>query len=380
MSPVLHRVDSHCEPKVTKSSGVKPVRAARVPGSRKIVEQLLPGFSRRLSAMLSAGMPIVTSLSSLERQARNPQFRMTIKRVREAIENGASMTDSLSQFPSVFDHLYVSMIKGGEAGGQLAESIGRLASFLEASTKLRRKVQAAMIYPTIVLCVAFAISAGLILFVVPVFGKMFVDFKSALPAPTQFLLDVSKWATRNSPVIILIAVLVIGVFRKWKSTTRGAYTLDRCALLLPVFGDLASKVVSARFARTFGQLLRSGVPILNALKISSGATGNRVAARIVFDCCETVARGEPLSTGLHDQSVFDPMLVDMLEAGEKTGKVDEMMDFTADYFEDEVEVALSALTSMLEPLLMVVIGVLVGGIVICMFLPIFQMPGMAGGG
>lgn len=380
MSLAVHPDPSRPSPRRRRKARKPAATTARVPGVRKIVEQLLPGFSRRLSAMLSAGMPIVTSLTSLERQTINPHFKATIKHVREGIENGLSMAESLQLFPSVFDRLYISMIKGGESGGQLAESIGRIAAFLEATTKLRHKVRAAMVYPVVVLCVALAITGGLILFVVPVFGEMFIDFDSDLPAPTQFLLDLSKWCTHNAPVILLGIALAVAIFRKWKGSVSGAYALDSLALSLPVFGDLTKKVVSARFARTFGQLLRSGVPILDSLKISADSTGNLVSARLVMDCSRTVERGEPLSSAMYDQEVLDPMLVDMLEAGEKSGKIDEMMDFTAGYFEDEVEVSLGALTSALEPVLMVIIGVMVGSIVVCMFLPIFDMPRIVAGG
>lgn len=385
MSPMRGHIGQYSRNRDTAASlarrpGSETRPPAAVPGARKIAEQLLPGFFRRLSAMLAAGMPIVASLASLEKQTRNPHFRTTIGRVRKAIENGTSLAEALRPFPSVFDDLSVSMIRGGEAGGQLAEAIGRIASSLEARHRLRRKVKAAMVYPVIVLCVACVIATGLILFVVPVFGQMFAEFKSALPAPTQFLLDASHWVMRYGLGLLALSALAFFGFRRWKATPRGAYSLDRLALSLPVFGDLARKIVSARFSRTFGQLMRSGVPILDALAISSGAMGNGVAAAVVTGCRETVARGDPLSSGLRHQSVFDPLLVDMLEAGEKTGKLDDMMEFTAGYFEEEVDVSLGALTSMLEPILMVFLGGVIGGIVICMFLPIFKMPTILAGG
>ena len=382
MSPVLPHAAAQKTDVPRKQAAKKPAagRAARVPGRRKIVEQLLPGFSRRLSAMISAGMPIVSALASLERQTVNPHFKSTIGHVREAIENGSSMAEALRLFPSVFDNLYVSMIRGGEAGGQLAESVGRVAEFLEATAKLRHKVRAAMVYPLVVMCVAFTITAGLIIFVVPVFGEMFEEFDSRLPAPTQFLLDLSNWCTSHIAVLVLCAAAAFVGVRKWKKTERGAFAVDRFALRAPVFGELTKKVVSARFARTFGQLLNSGVPILESLKISADATGNRVSAQLVRECRGIVERGEPLSSAMKGQTVFDPMLVDMLEAGEKTGRIDEMMEFTAGYFEDEVEVSLNALTSTLEPILMVIIGVMVGSIVVCMFLPIFDLPNALSGG
>jgi len=276
--------------------------------------------------------------------------------------------------------LYANMVKGGETGGQLAETIARLAGFLEASAKLRQKVKSAMMYPIIVLCIAIAIAIGMILFIVPVFGDMFSDFGADLPAPTQKLLDLS--AFMKSHGLLLLAVLIGSIvgFKKWKATPSGAMNFDRFMLRFPVFGDLNKKVAAARFARTFGQLIRSGVPILSALEIVSGATGNKVAGQIILDCRSAVENGEPLSSAMINQTVFPIMLVRMLQAGEKTGKVDEMMDSIADFYDDEIEAMLDGLTSLLEPLLIVFLGVIIGGIVLCMFLPIFKMGEVVSGG
>jgi len=350
-----------------------------VPGRKKIIDDLLPGFSRRLAAMLLAGLPIVASLNAMERQARYPSFRVLIEQVRKAIENGSSMSEALRRFPSIFDELYVNLVRAGEKSGQLGESMARLSLMLEAKTRLQRKVHAAMIYPIVVLCVAILITLGMIIFVVPVFADMFAAFKQQLPAPTLFLLRMSDFLKHFFPCIVLVFAAGVIAFRKWKATVSGAYTLDRFILNLPVFGDLFRKVASARFARTFGQLIHSGVPILSALEIAAGATGNKVAARLVMESRTTVEQGDLLSSALVDDRVFDPMLVDMLQAGEKTGKVDDMMSFTADYFDEEVNTTLNGLTSLLEPIFMLTLGVLIGGIVICMFLPIFRMSGAVAG-
>ena len=345
----------------------------RLPGAKKIVLTLLPGFSRQLSAMLSAGMPIVVSLETLEEQADNPNFKYTIRTVRQSIENGSAFSEALGLFPSVFDDLYRNMVKGGETSGQISETIGRLAGFLEASAKLRRKVKSSMMYPVIVLCIAFAIALCMIIFIVPVFGEMFADFGAALPAPTQFLLDLSDVMKKYGIYILIACVGGAIALKKWMNTPSGAYSVDKMILRAPVFGDLNKKIASARFARTFGQLVRSGVPILNALSIVSGATGNLVAGKIILDARSAVEKGEPLSSAMLTQTVFPLMLVRMLQAGEKTGKIDEMMDSIADFYDDEVDAMLTGLTSLLEPLLMVFLGVIIGGIVLCMFLPIFKM-------
>ena len=368
-----------------KSSAKRPARAARslgsaqrVPGARKIVLSLLPGFSRQLAAMLSAGMPIVASLEALEEQSDNQNFKKVIGQVRASIENGSALSDSFRQFPSVFDHLYCNMVKGGETGGKLAETIGRLAGFLESSAKLRRKVKSAMMYPTIVMTIAIGIAIAMITFVVPTFGEMFSDFGAKLPAPTQFLLNVSKWMRAYGLIVLGAVIIAIIVYKKWKSTPSGARAVDAFILRLPVFGELNKKVASARFARTLGQLIRSGVPILSSLEISAGATGNKVAEEIVLNARGAVEKGEPLSSAMLTQTVFPGMLVRMVQAGEKTGRMDEMMDNIAYFYEDEVETMLAGLTSLLEPILIVFLGVVIGGIVLCMFLPIFKMGEIVG--
>ena len=351
----------------------KTVKRKSIPGARKIVNVLLPAFSRQLSAMLSAGMPIVATLEALDEQTDNPNFKKVITEVRLALENGATLSDALEQFPSIFDKLYCNMVRGGEAGGQLAETISRLADFLDSSAKLKRKVKSAMMYPVIVLCLAMTIATGLIVFVVPVFAGMFEGFGGKLPAPTQFLIDVSEFV-KSYFIFIGIGIGVSSfLFKKWKATPVGAYQFDQFTLKLPVFGELKKKVASARFARTFAQLIKSGVPILQALDIVSGATGSIVAERVILGARAGVENGEPLSKSLVEQTVFPVVLVRMLQAGEKTGKIDEMMDNISDFFDDEVDTMLTGLTSLLEPLLMVFLGVIIGGIVLCMFLPIFKM-------
>jgi type IV pilus assembly protein PilC len=362
------------------ASRAKSKGQQKIAGASKIVEKDLPSFSRQLAAMLSAGMPIVASLDALHEQTENPGFKMVIGRVKKSIENGSAFSEALRQFPSIFDDLYANMVKGGETGGQLAETIARLAGFLEASSKLKRKVKSAMMYPIIVLCIALAIATGMIMFVVPVFGDMFKDFGRALPAPTQFLLDTSKFLKKYGVIVVVIIVASIIAFKKWKATPKGAYAFDAFVLKAPVFGELNKKVAAARFARTFGQLIRSGVPILTVLDIVSGATGNKVAGKVITDAKTFVEKGEPLSNALVKQTVFPPMLVRMLQAGEKTGKIDEMMDSIADFYDDEVETMLGGLTSLLEPLLMIFLGIIIGGIVISMFLPIFKMGDVVSGG
>lgn len=367
-------------PNRQSSTGKTGRRTIAVPGARKIVGQFLPGFTRQLGAMLAAGMPIVSCFRALEEQSDNKSFKAVIDQLRAALEGGQALSESLRAYPTLFDDLYCNMVAGGERSGDLAETMSRLASFLEASAKLKRKVKSAMMYPTIVLLMSLIISIGLIMFVVPVFGEMFKDFDAALPGPTQFLLNLSGLLRTNSLYLVAGIAALIYAFRKWKQTEKGAMTWDGMKLKLPVFGKLNQFVAAARFARMLSQMTRSGVPILSALKIVSGSTGNRVAGRIVEKAADAVEKGDPLSAGLLNQKIYPIGLVRMLQAGEKTGSITEMMDSIADYYEDEVDTMLAGLTSLLEPLLMVMLGVIIGGIVICMFLPIFKMGEIVGKG
>lgn len=357
-----------------KKAAPAPIsRIKRVPGARKIVLKELPGFTRQLAAMLNSGMPVVHCLNTLEDQTVNKSFRSVIAGLRQQIEGGMMLSEALSAYPDIFDELFVSMFRAGETGGMLAETSGRIAAYLEASGKLRRKVKSAMMYPAIVMTVAILLAVSMIIWIVPVFASIFADFGAKLPAPTQFLVDVSD-AIRGHFLVVAVAVgAAIFVFMKWKKTKNGAYQWDRMTLKFPIIGDLVRKVALARFASTFAQLMKSGVPILKALDIVAFATGNKVLGKIILDARATVERGEPLSTALDKSKEYPRMLINMLSAGEKTGKVDEMLQRIAEFYDDEVQAMLSGLTSLIEPLLMVFLGVVIGGIVVCMFLPIFKM-------
>ncbi len=352
----------------TARNGVGKVR-----GASKIVQKDIAPFSRQMAAMLSAGMPIVAALETLEEQAANPNFKIVIGALKRNIEGGASFSESLQQIPDVFDVLYVNMVRAGEQSGQFAETMRRIGDLLEASAKLRRKVKSAMTYPVVVLSLSLIIATGMIIFIVPVFAGMFSDFGGKLPAPTQFLVDLSAAGKKYAIVIIPGIMLAVWGFKKWKKTTAGAWAVDGAILKAPVFGVLIQKVAVARFSRTLSQLVQSGVPILNALEIVAKAAGNLVIEAAIMDARKAVEHGDTLSSGLDGKECIPKLVVRMLAAGEKTGKVDEMLASVADTFDDEVEAMLASLTSLLEPLLMVFLGVIIGGIVVCMFLPIFKM-------
>jgi type IV pilus assembly protein PilC len=315
-------------------------------------------------------------LTALYEQAdpkRQRSLRTVISDVTTRVQGGETFNESIAKHPRVFDRLFVSMVKAGETGGLLAEILDRLAGFLEASARLRKKVKSAMTYPVIVIIIAFAITTFLIVRVVPVFGEIFADFGAKLPAPTQFLINLSDFV-RGQWYWLLggIAGAIFGV-RTFLRSKRGKQIWDKWKLKLPVFGPLIHKICMSRFARTFAQLIRSGVPILEVLDIVGGSSGNHVVETSIKGVALDVEKGDNLSTSLSRKPIFPPMLLRMVAAGEATGKIDTMLVKMADFWDEEIEALLDALTSLIEPMLIVFLGVIVGGIVIAMFLPIFKL-------
>jgi type IV pilus assembly protein PilC len=344
--------------------------------STKVKETDLVLFTRQLSTMVEAGISLVQALTALYEQAdpkRQGALRAVVSDITARVQGGETFHESLAKHPRVFNRLFISMVKAGEHGGLLAEILDRLAGFLEASSRLRKKIKSAMTYPVIVVCIAFAITTFLIVRVVPIFGEIFADFGAKLPAPTQFLIDVSSFV-RGQWYILLAAMA--GTFfgvRTFLRSTRGKQLWDRWKLKLPVFGPLVHKICMSRFARTFAQLIRSGVPILEVLDIVGGSSGNHVVETSIKEVGADVEKGDNLSVSLSRKSIFPPMLLRMVAAGEATGKIDTMLEKMADFWDEEIEAMLDALTSLIEPMLIVFLGVIVGGIVIAMFLPIFKL-------
>lgn len=352
--------------------------SGKVAGAKIIRAKHLPHFSRKLSAMLGAGMPIVRCLTALENQTEHGGLKYVIHHVRREIENGKPLSEALSVFPTVFDDLYVSMVRCGEKDGRLPETVGRLAGFLESSLHLRGKIKSAMAYPIIVVFIATGITAAMLVFVVPVLSNVFDSLNAELPAATRWLVAVSGILRESGIYVVALIGLFLFLFKRWRGTARGRYATDWMFTRLPIFGPLNKKIASARFARAFGDLIRGGVPVLAALEVGAGATGNKVAERIVLSCSSALVEGKNFSSALTGQSVFPDTFVEMLQAGEETGKVDEMMDCIGDFYEQEVDAAISGLTALLEPLLMVFLGVFIGGMVVCLFMPIFMLPGAIG--
>jgi type IV pilus assembly protein PilC len=330
-------------------------------------------FTRQLATMIDAGLAMVQSLQALAEQTTNKAMRDVIKDVCTRVEGGDSFSAALMKHPKVFNRLYYCMVEAGEKGGLLAEILARLATYLENTARLRKKVKSAMMYPTAVTIIAIGITIFLLVKVVPVFGEIFSGFGAKLPGPTQWLINTSNFVKGN--LLILLgggAGLVYGWFAYIK-TKKGREFWDRNRIRLPVFGQIAHKIVLARVTRTLASLIRSGVPILEVLNIVANTSGNVIMERSIRAAAMDIERGDGISNSLSKHPIFPPMIIRMMSAGEQTGKIDSMLERVADFLDEEIETTLSGLTSLIEPLLIVFLGVVVGGIVICMFLPIFKM-------
>ncbi len=339
----------------------------------KVKAQDLVVFTRQLATMVSAGLPLVQSLTALEEQTDSKAFKPILRHVMDRVEGGDSFSQALAQHPKVFTRLYVSMVEAGETGGLLAEILDRVASYLEATARLKKKVKSAMSYPTIVCCIAILISLFLIIKVIPIFADIYKDFGAKLPGPTQALISFSELLREYFLVFVGGTGLFIFLLIKLKRTKRGTEIWDRVKLKMPVFGKLIHKIAMSRFARTFAALLRSGVPILETLRIVGQSSGNTLVEHAVQQTASSIEKGDNMAIALAQHQVFPPMLVRMVAAGEQTGKVDVMLEKISDFYDEEIEATLNGLTSLIEPLLIVFLGVVVGTIVICMFLPIFKL-------
>lgn len=330
-------------------------------------------FSRQFATMINAGVPILQALQIMCEQTENPKLRRKLYTVRTDIEGGSSLYEALKKHPDVFDALYTNMVNAGEAGGILDQVLTRLAEYIEKAAKLKAKIKGAMIYPAVIVTVAVAVIAVILIFVIPTFEQMFRDFGSGLPAPTQFVIDLSNFVTSNALYLIVGFIAFLVGFRYFYKWEKGQILVDRWVLFLPVFGPLLRKAAVAKFSRTLSTMVSSGVPILNALDIVSKTSGNKTVERGVIEARKSIAEGQTLAEPLDETGVFPPMVIHMIAIGEATGALDSMLSKIADFYDDEVDVAVDALTAMLEPLMIVFLGVVVGGLVISMYLPIFSI-------
>jgi type IV pilus assembly protein PilC len=377
---------SRAEPPKKKASSVK---AAQALAKQKSIEKKaktyklplgeLAMFTQQLASLLTAGLPLVQCLEALQDQTEDPYFRIVIRDVRTDISQGNSFSAAVKRFPNSFNTLFVSMVEAGEASGGLAEILAKVAGYFESTVKLTKKVKSAMTYPIAVIGLAIALVNVLLIFVIPVFADMFKDFGAKLPAPTQFLINLSNFLKTYWWAIAIVCYGIYWTVGKFVKTPNGRRMKDNFLVKAPIFGNLVHKIALSRFCRTYATLIRSGVPILRTLEIVSAASGKVQ----IEDACEQVAKhvsqGGQVSEVLAANPFFPPMMKHMVKAGESTGNVDGMMNKIADFYDVECEATVSALTSLIEPLLIVFLGVVVGGIVMAMFLPIFQLGAVAGG-
>jgi type IV pilus assembly protein PilC len=333
-------------------------------------------FTRQLATMIDAGLPLVQCLEILSNQTENKHFAKILKQVKNTVESGSTFSDALRRHPKVFDELFVNLIAAGEVGGILDTILNRLAAYIEKAVKLKRQVKSAMVYPISILCVAIIVIAVMLGKVIPVFEKMYQEFKGAkLPAPTKFVIDISDGFIANWYLFFGGIVLFIVGLTLMLRSDKGRDIFDAFILRVPVIGPVLRKVVVARFTRTLGTLLSSGVPILDSLDICAKTSGNRTVKRGILYARQKISEGKDLAGPLGETRVFPPMVVQMIGVGEQTGAMDQMLSKIADFYDDEVDVAVTALTSLMEPIMMVVLGGVIGGMIIAMYLPVFELAG-----
>jgi len=345
----------------------------------RVTEKDIVVMTRQFATMIDAGLPLVQCLEILCSQQDNRTFKRILKNVKEDVEEGSTFADALKQHPEVFDDLFVNLVAAGEIGGILDIILNRLAAYIEKASKLKKKVKGAMTYPIVVMVIAILVVAVILIFVIPVFETMFADFGKALPAPTQIVVALSDFVTNYILYIIVGVVVLIFAFRRFYRTERGRALVDDLVLKAPVFGMLLRKVAVAKFTRTLGTMISSGVPILDSLDIVAATAGNKTIEEAIRETRQSISEGRTIAEPLADSEVFPSMVVQMISVGEATGALDTMLGKIADFYDDEVDAAVDALTAMLEPFMMVFLGGTIGGLVVSMYLPIFQMAGAVGG-
>jgi len=369
-----------------RKQNIQPINVTAKPkdiklsfGAPKVKDKDIVIFTRQLATMIDAGLPLVQCLDILGSQTENKTLQKTVNQVRSDVESGATFADALKKHPKIFDALYCNMVAAGEAGGILDTILGRLAAFMEKFAKIKGQIKSAMIYPAIILFVAVAVVSLLLVVVVPMLANIFVEAKMQLPFPTRIVMAVSNFLKGWGGLSLLF--VIIGAFvglKQFRKTEQGLRTTDSIALKVPVAGSLIQRVAVAKFTRTLGTLLTSGVPILEGLLIVSRTAGNKVVEEAILATRQSVSEGKTLADPLGRAKIFPAMVVSMISVGEATGALDNMLNKIADFYDDEVDTAVAALTSMLEPMLMIFLGVVVGFVIVAMYMPIFQMGAAAG--
>jgi type IV pilus assembly protein PilC len=330
-------------------------------------------FTRQFATMIDAGLPLVQCLDILSQQSESKVLCKTIKAVKEEVEAGSTFAGALKKHPKVFSDLYANMVAAGEVGGILDTILNRLASYMEKIVRLKSKIKGAMIYPACIIAAAVLVTGILLVYVIPVFAELFNSFGQALPAPTQFVINLSNFTINNFWFLVGGIIATIGGFIFTSRTDRGRYWLDKIGLRVPVFGDLIRKTSIARFARTLGTLVSSGVPILDALTITGRTAGNKIIEEAIYATRSSISEGKTIAEPLIASKVFPPMVCQMIAVGETTGALDQMLQKIADFYEDEVDNAVANLTALMEPMVILLLGGLIGSLVVSMYLPIFKL-------
>ncbi|MHC4715385.1 MAG: type II secretion system F family protein [Planctomycetota bacterium] len=382
------RAMGHFPTKIKERAARKGARAAQAAGGQaaagpargrrrsvgRVPTKILTQFTRQLSTLQDAGLPILRSLRILEQQQKPGPMRVGIRNVADDVESGASLSEAMARHPKAFNKLYTNMVAAGEAGGVLDTVLRRLASFMEAAQRLKRKVIGAMIYPIAVITFAVLIVLGIMLVIIPKFDKIYQSFNATLPGVTQLLITMSDWVGRGGWAVVLLSPLAVYLLIKLlKQSEGGRYFVDSIKLKLPLVGTILSKTAVARFSRTLGTLLAAGVPILEAISITRETAGNEVFSRALIKVHDGIREGEDFAAPLRQAKIVEPMVVNMIDVGEETGELDKMLSRVADNYDEEVETTVAAMVSMLEPVMVIVLGVIVGFIVIAIFLP---LPGL----
>jgi type IV pilus assembly protein PilC len=340
---------------------------------KPITERDIVIFTRQFSTMVDAGLPLVQCLDILGKQSDNPSFGEIITKIKTDIESGSNLSDAMRKHPKVFNSLYANLVEAGEAGGILDTILGRLANYIEKALALKKKVKTAMVYPAAIITVAVTVVAFLMVFVIPTFATMFSGGGAELPGPTALVMDISNFFTNQWYFVIGGPILFFILFKKVYATERGNIEIDRLALKLPVFGMLIRKVSTAKFSRTLGTLISSGVPLIEGMDICARTAGNKIVEIAILNSIEAIKEGETIAAPLARENVFPAMVIQMIDVGESAGALDSMLSKIADFYDEEVDNAVDGLTALLEPMLMVFLGIVVGFIVVAMYLPIFKM-------
>ena len=345
-----------------------------IPGfGEKVKTKDLSIFTRQFATMIDAGLPIVQCLDILGEQSESKLLRNTVRTIRQDVEGGATLADALRKHPKIFDALYINMVEAGEAGGVLNTVLNRIALFIEKANKLKKKVKGAMIYPCAIIAVAVIVVSILLIFVIPVFAELYGSMGKALPAPTQITINISNWFVASWYYLLFALGGVVAGVRFYYQSDQGRINIDGLLLRLPVIGDMLRKVAVARFSQNMAILLSSGVPILEGLAITARTAGNKVVEKAIMDSRVSISQGKTVAEPLAESKIFPPMVCHMVAVGETTGGLDVMLRKIAEFYEEEVDDAVANLTALMEPMIMVVLGVILGGLVISMYLPIFQL-------